>query len=790
MKYPNRPLPFVLCASNQGSMIVNRQDYRMVSTATGYGVGYQLLNNACFDPDEVSFVSSLLSERRATAGDGVRVIDCGANIGVHTVEWSRQMTGWGEVLAIEAQERLYYALAGNIALNNCFNARAIHAAVGATKGLLTVPRPNYNSPASFGSLELQKKANTEFIGQQIDYRPENCDQIRMVSIDEIATARVDFIKIDVEGMELDVLEGAQATIARCYPILFVEVIKTDKVELESRLTGLGYQLFPVGINVLAVHRSDPLAGKITVSAQPSAIAAPAPITRAFELHQAGRLDEARSAYESILVGDPKNFDALHLLGVLASGRGDFALAEELYSKATVIKPDSAECRYNRGIALFKLHRNDAALASYEEAIRLKPDYAQAHSNRATVLRHLNRLDEALASCDQAVAIQPSLAEAHSTRGNVLMQLGRLEESVASYDQAISIKANNVKAISNRSQALLAQKNLVAAVAGCDQAIALDPNFAEAYWNKSLALLLQGNFSAGLPLYEWRWKNPQLDLVLPNLRQPMWLGKESLKGKTIFLHSEQGLGDTLQFIRYAPMVSALGARVVVCVQTSLLGILSGVAGVSEWLGNGASLPKFDFHCPLLSLPLACGTTVATIPNQQAYLKSDPERVAAWRTVLGDMTKPRIGIVWSGAKTHNNDRLRSINLSTLAAHLPKEFEYVSLQKEIRDGDREALAAHPHIKHFGDALRDFSDTAALCELMDVVVSVDTSVAHLSGALGKPTWILLPNVPDWRWLLDRDDSPWYPSVRLYRQGDDSAWPPVLERVRSDLLARVHGRA
>lgn len=264
MRYPRRPLPFVLCASNQGSLIVNHKDYRMVSDTNGFGVGYELLRYASVNSDEVDFTTALLTERRAVAGDGVKVIDCGANIGAHTVEWARHMVGWGEVIAIEAQERLFYALAGNIALNNCFNASAIHAAVGASKGKLTVPRPNYDTPSSFGSLELRQSANTEFIGQTIDYTPSQCSTVPMVAIDDFATERVDFIKIDVEGMELDVLDGAQATIARTKPILFIEIIKTDRAVLQTRLTDLGYQLFPFGINVLAVHATDPVTKKITV----------------------------------------------------------------------------------------------------------------------------------------------------------------------------------------------------------------------------------------------------------------------------------------------------------------------------------------------------------------------------------------------------------------------------------------------------------------------------------------------------------------------------------------------
>lgn len=239
-------------------MIVNHKDFRMVNDKQGYGVGFQLLNQASFDPDEVDFALTLLNSRRTTAGDGLVAIDCGANIGVHTIEWAKHMSNWGDVIAVEAQERLFYALAGNIALNNCFNARAIYAAVGAQAGSLLVPCPDYNVAASFGSLELRQHDNTEFIGQLIDYSPSKCTEVPMLTIDQLVTNRVDLIKIDVEGMELDVLEGAQASLLRYKPIMLIEVIKTNRQLLQDRLISLGYKLFPMGINVLAVHESDSL----------------------------------------------------------------------------------------------------------------------------------------------------------------------------------------------------------------------------------------------------------------------------------------------------------------------------------------------------------------------------------------------------------------------------------------------------------------------------------------------------------------------------------------------------
>jgi FkbM family methyltransferase len=255
---PRRPLPFVLAAANHGSMIVNRLDYRMVDEKRGYGVGYQILNSACFDPEEINFVLALLTLRRKHAGDGLMVLDCGANIGAHTIEWARHMHGWGQVLAFEPQERIFYALAGNIALNNCLNASARWVALGRENTTIKIPAPNYLIPSSFGSLELKQTASTEFIGQDISYDEQRMVPVAQISIDSLALPRVDLMKIDVEGMELEVLAGAQATLEKYKPVLMVEVIKTDLKTLETTLRGYGYALFRMGINLLAVYEQDPV----------------------------------------------------------------------------------------------------------------------------------------------------------------------------------------------------------------------------------------------------------------------------------------------------------------------------------------------------------------------------------------------------------------------------------------------------------------------------------------------------------------------------------------------------
>lgn len=262
MSVIRRPLAFVLAASNHGSMIVNRQDYRMIDEQRGYGVGFQILNAACFDPEEVGLMLGILKLRQKFHGNGVVALDCGANIGVHTIEWARHMSGWGSVMAFEPQERIYYALAGNIALNNCFNASARLAAVGKEKGTIRIPVPDYMLPSSFGSLELHQTDKTEFIGQKINYDDDQLVPVEQLSIDSLDLRRVDLLKIDVEGMEWDVLQGASQTLATLHPVLLLEIIKSDKNQIERVLAGHGYRLFMLGINLLAVHEQDPLLGQI------------------------------------------------------------------------------------------------------------------------------------------------------------------------------------------------------------------------------------------------------------------------------------------------------------------------------------------------------------------------------------------------------------------------------------------------------------------------------------------------------------------------------------------------
>ena len=503
-----------------------------------------------------------------------------------------------------------------------------------------------------------------------------------------------------------------------------------------------------------------------------------------------------------------------------------------FDRAIALQPNFAPAHYNRGLAFQGLRRWAEALASFDQTIALQPDNAEAYANRGDVLEELKRLDEALASYDKALALRPDLVEAHAFRGLVLTGLQRYAEAVDSFDRAVALRPSYIEPWCNRGIALNALRRYEDAIASYDRAIALFPDFAEGYgnralslrmlqrpqealadlnralslrthypkaqWSRALSLLQLGQYRQGWQDYESRWQHESFSHQQRQFAQPLWLGEEDVAGKTVLLHSEQGMGDSIQFCRYAKLVKALGATVLLDVPKALAGLLQTVEGVDACFVTDQPLPPFDLHCPLLSLPLACKTELNSIPCPDPYLHADPAKQATWEQrlrapVAAGQIAPgsglRVGLVWSGQRLHDNDHYRNLPLQLLLQHLPVGPQYISLQKEVRDSDMGALQTSS-IQHFGDQLHDFSDTAALCDRMDLVVSVDTSVAHLAGALGRRTWVLLHFAPDWRWLLDRDDSPWYASVRLFRQGADRHWQPVLVRMAEALQHLIDQQA
>jgi tetratricopeptide (TPR) repeat protein len=542
---------------------------------------------------------------------------------------------------------------------------------------------------------------------------------------------------------------------------------------------------------------------------------PALNNRGIALRELKRFEEALVSYDRALALWPDYADALLGRGSALKELQRFEEALASYDRALALRPGLAEAHANRGNVLHALKRFEEALASYDRALALRPDLAEAHANRGSASHELKRFAEALASHDRALALRPDYTEARYNRGNALHALKRFEEALADYERALALRPHYVEALANRGVTLHELKRFEAALesqdralavrpdyaeafvnrgvtlhelkrfdealASYDRALALRPDFAQAHYNEAICRMLTGDFDRGWQKLEWGWDTEQLKSLKRKFSQPLWLGSDEIAGKTILLHGVHGFGDTIQFCRYVPRVVERGARVILEIQEPLCELMGTLPGAAQIVTRGKPLPDFDLHCPLLSLPLALGTRLATIPAQTPYLRAFPQAVTDWNARLGP--RPRIGLAWSGRPEHNNDRNRSMRLGTLLSPLAGfEATYVSLQREVREDDASVLQDRSEILHFGEELKTYADTAALIANLDLVISVDTSVAHLAGALARPVWILLPFIPDWRWLLDREDSPWYPTARLFRQDETREWDNVMARVHAAL--------
>jgi hypothetical protein len=405
---------------------------------------------------------------------------------------------------------------------------------------------------------------------------------------------------------------------------------------------------------------------------------------------------------------------------------------------------------------------------------------------------MNRLEEALLDSQRACALDPGDAGACNGVGDILARLpDRQEEALQWFNRALELQPDFIQALTNKALVLGQLHRSEEAIASYRRLRSLDPDNAEVDISLGQLHLLLGDFESGWAGHEARRKIPSFSAPYPKFSQPIWLGKEAIDGKTILVHVDEGFGDTIQFARYLPMLAARGARVILVVDGPAYPLLSGLAGVSQCFPFPAhALPPFDFHCPMSSLPVAFATRLDTIPSGISYLPAPAAgRVQAWESRLGLHDRLRVGLVWSGNPSHRNDQNRSIPLRTLSRILDADAAFVSLQKEPRPDDEAFLLESTGIIDLTADLTDFTETAALLRCLDLVITVDTSVAHLAGALGCPTWILLPHHPDWRWLLGRDDSPWYPTIRLFRQPKPRDYDSVVDRVRAELTAMISQR-
>jgi len=506
------------------------------------------------------------------------------------------------------------------------------------------------------------------------------------------------------------------------------------------------------------------------------------LNRGTALRREGRCEEALAVFEQILQVVPGHADALHGCGLALAALGRYPEAVTFFAKVVELAPMFAEGQHNHGLALARTLRHQEALKSYERALELEPGYVDALNSFSESLFWLGRYAESIEGYERALAARPDSIAALNNRSRSLVVLGRFEEALAGYERALSLKPDLAEAWAGRASALAKLGRYEESLESSGYALRIWPDFVDAHLVEAYCRLRMGDFRSGLPKYEWRRLSRAEHVPGRKCSGSRWTGKENLQGKTILLRSEQGFGDVILFSRYAGLVSDRGAKVVLEVPAGLAPLMAGMAGVGGILIQGEEPPSVDFHCQLPSLPLAFNTELPTIPAEVPYLAARPEKIRKWEANFSSLRGMTIGLTWSGNARQLDDRARSIPLKQLAPLLSvRGTQFVCVQKDIRPDDAATLR-NAKIVDLSDQLGDFSDTAAIISLLDLVITVDTSVAHLAGALGKPVWVMLPFMAYWPWFLEREDSPWYPSARLFRQAKLDDWDGVVSKVKKEL--------
>ena len=468
--------------------------------------------------------------------------------------------------------------------------------------------------------------------------------------------------------------------------------------------------------------------------------------------------------------------------------GDLRNAEGVYRQVLEAAPKNANAWCFLGMACHDQQRYDEAVEAYHKALAFQPNFPIALSNLGNTLKQLGKPEEAEQRCLEALKLKPDYSTAHNNLGVALVAQGRLQEAAEVFEKALALMPKDAVAHANLSAALMRQGKYSEAEENSKQALALNPNYAEAHKNQGIVWLLLGDFERGWPEYEWRWQCPGCSM--PNYKKPLWDGSP-LKGKTILMHHEQGLGDTIQFVRYAPIFAEQGARVIVKTQKPLRKLLASCSGIETLVHDDKDLPEFDLHVPMLSIPGLLKTNFDNIPAKTPYLHADDSLLEKWRKRLSEYKGFKVGITWQGSPSFHADAQRSVPLSYFErlAVIPG-VQLFSLQKGHGAEQLEDLPANVNVIEFGDELDadagPFMDTAAIMKNLDLMITSDTSVPHLAGALGVPSWVALSLSPDWRWFLEREDCPWYPTMRLFRQTTLGDWDEVFARIASELSAKL----
>lgn len=458
-------------------------------------------------------------------------------------------------------------------------------------------------------------------------------------------------------------------------------------------------------------------------------------------HDSGQLESAERLYRQVLAVQPENADALHLLGRIAIQCG----------------------------------ANEAAIGLVRDAINVRPNDPDVHYSLGVAQRHAGQIEQAIQTFRQLLATWPNHGDAHNGLGDALQAAGDIEGAIQAYRHATSLLPRSPEAHNNLGSALQEAGQIEQAISEFRAALNFAPDHAAIHYNLSLALLLSGDLPAGFAEHRWRWKVPQLGLTHRSFPQPQWDGSAP-SGTRILIYCEQGFGDSIQFMRYVPIIAQRGAHVILQLPAELVNLAQTLAGSPQIVRFGDPLPEFDAHVAMLDLPLVIGATLQSIPTAP-YFSATPADTEHWRTRIAQVStgKPKVGIAWAGRPEHRNDRNRSIPFAEIESLLQNNSaQFFSLQLN--------APANPELTEWTSELHDFSASAGLIANLDLIISVDTSVAHLAGAMGKPVWLLLPFAPDWRWLIKRSDSPWYPTMRIFRQARAGGWSAVLREVGASL--------
>ena len=501
---------------------------------------------------------------------------------------------------------------------------------------------------------------------------------------------------------------------------------------------------------------------------------------------AGQCEDAKACYSKALSIKPDYAEAHDNLGGLLKETGQLAEAIVCYRKAIEIAPDFIAAYYNLGNAFEEDKQLDMAIDSYSKALLIQPNHAEVYHKLGNIFINKRQYDDAIDNYDKALSINPNYAAVYNNLGYALSKkTGDLNKAIEYYNKALSINPEHADTYNNLGCAYNDLGMFKEAEQAFRQALKIRPDFADAQFNWSLGMLLNGNFEAGWKKYRYRFKRKNATASYPDISIPEWRG-ECLQNKTLLIWAEQGLGDTIQFVRYLKKIKKGGARILFYCKPSLKRLLEPVSAIDQVIDNFETVAA-DFHIPLLNLPELEGTKLDTVPCEVPYLFPENNSVKQWREKLQNSDKLRVGLVWAGSPSHSNDQFRSVKLAEFSdLFLIKGISFYSMQKGEATGQLNDLINRSTVKmniiNVSEQLNDLSDTAALMANLDLVISVDTCVAHLAGALARPVWTLLPANPDWRWLLERNDSPWYPTMQLYRQEEPGNWKAVINRIEADL--------